>query len=53
MKYLVKYGKDGLPEAIAETGVEMAELLGITPGTISYYKKVGKIVPVDIEEDDE
>lgn len=53
MKYLIKYGDDGLPEAMATKGVEMAKLLGITPGTVSYYKKVGKIVEVEIEEDEE
>lgn len=53
MKYLIKYDDDGLPEAMAKSGVEMASLLHITPSVVSYYKKVGKIVEVELEDEED
>lgn len=53
MTYWIKYDDKDLPDAMAETCRGLAVLLNVTPGTVSYYKKVGKVVVVELEDDDE
>lgn len=52
-KYWIKYGSDGLPEAMAETLKELAAMLHLHKSTISYHRRKGNVVAVEVEDDDE